>query len=155
MFEIFNIIFFLLNCSSCRSFYGLPLERTFVSLILVMLSCSDFLLFGVSLSISVFVSRCSVLYFSVHRYEEGSFWPHLPEGDSSAVGSGPGEGYSINVPWNKVKHRRSSCVNHTHPARVELILISLSVLSSLCVLVFSLGWRMEITSRLSREFCCL
>ncbi|XP_058245625.1 histone deacetylase 6 [Hemibagrus wyckioides] len=43
----------------------------------------------------------SVLYFSVHRYEEGSFWPHLPEGDSSAVGSGPGEGYNINVPWNK------------------------------------------------------
>ncbi|TTP91410.1 Histone deacetylase 6 [Bagarius yarrelli] len=43
----------------------------------------------------------SVLYFSVHRYEDGSFWPHLPEGDSSALGSGAGEGYNINVPWNK------------------------------------------------------
>ncbi|GAA6099745.1 histone deacetylase 6 isoform X1, partial [Tachysurus ichikawai] len=43
----------------------------------------------------------SVLYFSVHRYEEGSFWPHLLEGVSSAVGSGPGEGYNINVPWIK------------------------------------------------------
>ncbi|XP_066499799.1 histone deacetylase 6 [Hoplias malabaricus] len=43
----------------------------------------------------------SVLYFSVHRYEDGSFWPHLPESDSNAVGSGPGEGYNINVPWNK------------------------------------------------------
>ncbi|XP_017324157.1 histone deacetylase 6 isoform X1 [Ictalurus punctatus] len=43
----------------------------------------------------------SVLYFSVHRYEESLFWPHLPEGDSGAVGSGPGEGYNINVPWNK------------------------------------------------------
>ncbi|KAI5095354.1 histone deacetylase 6, partial [Silurus meridionalis] len=49
----------------------------------------------------IFQEDPSVLYFSVHRYEEGSFWPHLPEGDSSAVGSGPGEGYNINVPWNK------------------------------------------------------
>ncbi|KAJ8017286.1 hypothetical protein DPEC_G00016270 [Dallia pectoralis] len=44
----------------------------------------------------------SVLYFSVHRYEEGLFWPHLPESDSSSVGSGPGEGYNINLPWNQV-----------------------------------------------------
>ncbi|KAI4901578.1 hypothetical protein NFI96_012101, partial [Prochilodus magdalenae] len=44
----------------------------------------------------------SILYFSVHRYEEGSYWPHLPESDSTAVGSGPGEGYNVNVPWNKI-----------------------------------------------------
>ncbi|XP_018542984.1 histone deacetylase 6 isoform X2 [Lates calcarifer] len=43
----------------------------------------------------------SVLYFSVHRYEQGSFWPHLPESDSRFVGSGRGEGRNINLPWNK------------------------------------------------------
>ncbi|XP_067096695.1 histone deacetylase 6 isoform X1 [Osmerus mordax] len=43
----------------------------------------------------------SVLYFSVHRYEQASFWPHLPESDSSAIGTGAGEGYTINLPWNK------------------------------------------------------
>ncbi|XP_038578558.1 histone deacetylase 6 [Micropterus salmoides] len=43
----------------------------------------------------------SVLYFSVHRYESGSFWPHLPESDSHFVGSGRGEGRTINLPWNK------------------------------------------------------
>ncbi|XP_044067176.1 histone deacetylase 6 isoform X2 [Siniperca chuatsi] len=43
----------------------------------------------------------SVLYFSVHRYEQGSFWPHLPESDSQFVGSGPAEGRNINLPWNK------------------------------------------------------
>nr|XP_023691607.1 histone deacetylase 6 isoform X2 [Paramormyrops kingsleyae] len=43
----------------------------------------------------------SVLYFSVHRYEGGAFWPHLPESDSGALGSGVGEGYNINLPWNK------------------------------------------------------
>ncbi|XP_027131423.1 histone deacetylase 6 [Larimichthys crocea] len=43
----------------------------------------------------------SVLYFSVHRYEGGSFWPHLPESDSQFVGSGRAEGRNINLPWNK------------------------------------------------------
>lgn len=43
----------------------------------------------------------SVLYFSIHRYEQGHFWPHLPESDSHAVGEGRGEGFTVNVPWNK------------------------------------------------------
>ncbi|XP_078520855.1 protein deacetylase HDAC6 [Lissotriton helveticus] len=43
----------------------------------------------------------SVLYFSIHRYEHAHFWPHLPESDSYAVGEGRGEGFTVNVPWNK------------------------------------------------------
>ncbi|CAK6975919.1 histone deacetylase 6 isoform X1 [Scomber scombrus] len=43
----------------------------------------------------------NVLYFSVHRFEQGSFWPHLPESDCHFVGSGRGEGRNINLPWNK------------------------------------------------------
>ncbi|KAM4610227.1 histone deacetylase 6 isoform 2-T6 [Polymixia lowei] len=43
----------------------------------------------------------SILYFSVHRFEQGSFWPHLSTSDSQAVGTGPGEGFNINLPWNK------------------------------------------------------
>ncbi|KAM9752643.1 histone deacetylase 6 isoform 2-T2 [Menidia menidia] len=43
----------------------------------------------------------SVLYFSLHRYQQGSFWPHLPESDSSWVGSGGAEGRNINLPWNQ------------------------------------------------------
>lgn len=43
----------------------------------------------------------SVLYFSVHRYEGGSFWPHLPESDCRFVGSGRAEGRNINLAWNK------------------------------------------------------
>ncbi|KAA0714370.1 Histone deacetylase 6 [Triplophysa tibetana] len=49
----------------------------------------------------IFEEDPSVLYFSVHRYEEGSFWPHLKESSSSSVGSGAGQGYNINIPWNK------------------------------------------------------
>ncbi|KAJ8257781.1 hypothetical protein GJAV_G00189620 [Gymnothorax javanicus] len=50
----------------------------------------------------IFEEDPSVLYFSMHRFEETSFWPHLPESDSSAVGRGCGQGYNINVPWNKI-----------------------------------------------------
>ncbi|KAL4646267.1 histone deacetylase 6 isoform X1 [Arapaima gigas] len=50
----------------------------------------------------IFQEDPSVLYFSVHRYEEGKFWPHLPESDSSAVGTGAGKGYNINLPWNQI-----------------------------------------------------
>ncbi|XP_020669972.3 protein deacetylase HDAC6 isoform X1 [Pogona vitticeps] len=53
----------------------------------------------------LFEDNPSVLYFSIHRYEGGRFWPHLPESDSHAVGRGRGEGYNINVPWNQIGMR--------------------------------------------------
>ena len=43
---------------------------------------------------------CRVLYFSVHRYEYGEFWPHLLESDYNYIGSGLGSGYNVNVPLN-------------------------------------------------------
>ncbi|XP_018413494.1 PREDICTED: histone deacetylase 6 [Nanorana parkeri] len=50
----------------------------------------------------IFEHDPSVLYFSIHRYENGEFWPHLVESSSSAVGKDRGERYNINVPWNKI-----------------------------------------------------
>ncbi|XP_062827338.1 histone deacetylase 6 isoform X1 [Anolis carolinensis] len=50
----------------------------------------------------LFEDNPSVCYFSIHRYEGGNFWPHLPESDSHAVGRGRGEGYNINVPWDQI-----------------------------------------------------
>nr|XP_044996311.1 histone deacetylase 6 isoform X2 [Jaculus jaculus] len=47
----------------------------------------------------------SVLYFSIHRYEQGRFWPHLKASDWSTIGFGQGQGYTINVPWNQVGMR--------------------------------------------------
>ncbi|XP_058873078.1 LOW QUALITY PROTEIN: histone deacetylase 6 [Acipenser ruthenus] len=49
----------------------------------------------------IFEDDPSVLVFSVHRYEDGRFWPHLQESDSTAVGKGKGEGFNINLPWNQ------------------------------------------------------
>ncbi|OQR72538.1 histone deacetylase 6-like [Tropilaelaps mercedesae] len=42
-----------------------------------------------------------VLYFSIHRYEEGNFWPELRESNWDYIGEGSGTGYNINVPLNK------------------------------------------------------
>ncbi|XP_053228162.1 histone deacetylase 6 isoform X2 [Podarcis raffonei] len=50
----------------------------------------------------LFEDNPSILYFSIHRYEGGSFWPHLLDSDSHAVGRGRGEGYNINLPWNQI-----------------------------------------------------
>ena len=41
-----------------------------------------------------------VLYISLHRYENGRFYPGTKYGHYSNVGEGPGEGYSVNIPWN-------------------------------------------------------
>jgi len=43
----------------------------------------------------------TVLYFSVHRYENGSFYPGT--GALNECGIGKGVGYTVNVPWNKPK----------------------------------------------------
>lgn len=58
--------------------------------------------------VTVFVLslRVSVMYFSVHRYEDGSFWPHLKESASGFVGAGAGQGYNIILPWNKVNNTK-------------------------------------------------
>jgi len=42
-----------------------------------------------------------VLYFSIHRYEYGLYWPHLKESDYDHIGEGDGVGYNVNVPLNK------------------------------------------------------
>ncbi|KAL4720985.1 hypothetical protein ACJJTC_009432 [Scirpophaga incertulas] len=42
-----------------------------------------------------------ILYISIHRYDDGSFFPHSSEANYTAVGEGKGEGFNINIPWNK------------------------------------------------------
>ncbi|KAK2463227.1 hypothetical protein APHAL10511_004882 [Amanita phalloides] len=41
----------------------------------------------------------SVLYVSLHRYEQGTFYPCGPFGGMQSCGEGSGLGFSVNVPW--------------------------------------------------------
>ncbi|XP_054162576.1 histone deacetylase 6-like [Oppia nitens] len=42
-----------------------------------------------------------VLYFSVHRYESGAFWPELIESNFNHIGGNNAKGFNINVPLNE------------------------------------------------------
>ncbi|KAG2465216.1 HDAC9 deacetylase, partial [Polypterus senegalus] len=44
-----------------------------------------------------FFGDSSVLYISLHRYDEGNFFPG--SGAPDECGSGPGEGYNVNIAW--------------------------------------------------------
>lgn len=50
----------------------------------------------------IFESSPNVLYISVHRYDHGNFFPKKVDADYTVVGEGSGEGFNVNIPWNKV-----------------------------------------------------
>lgn len=47
----------------------------------------------------VFYEDNSVLYISLHRYEDGRFYPGSKYGNYDKVGSGKGRGKTVNIPW--------------------------------------------------------
>ncbi|XP_057722626.1 histone deacetylase 5 [Arachis stenosperma] len=47
----------------------------------------------------MFLNDSRVLFFSVHRHENGGFYPASDDGFYTMVGEGAGAGYNINVPW--------------------------------------------------------
>ncbi|XP_015929609.2 histone deacetylase 6 [Parasteatoda tepidariorum] len=48
----------------------------------------------------MFYNDPRVLYFSIHRYENGAFWPHLRESNFDYAGGPSAKGFNINVPLN-------------------------------------------------------
>lgn len=47
----------------------------------------------------IFYDDPNVLYFSVHRHDNGTFYPSSKEGGMENVGGSFAHGYNINVPW--------------------------------------------------------
>ncbi|KAL0187209.1 hypothetical protein M9458_018879, partial [Cirrhinus mrigala] len=41
-----------------------------------------------------------VLYISLHRYEDGTFFPNSEDANYDKVGQGKGRGYNVNIPWS-------------------------------------------------------
>lgn len=50
----------------------------------------------------VFYDDPRVLYFSIHRFDHGKFWPNLRESNADYIGYSSGEGFNFNVPLNKI-----------------------------------------------------
>lgn len=49
----------------------------------------------------MFYNDPRVLYFSIHRFEHGTFWPNLRESEFDYIGEDAGIGFNFNVPLNK------------------------------------------------------
>lgn len=41
------------------------------------------------------------MFISLHRYDNGSFYPVDADSNYDEVGRGNGKGYNINIPWNQ------------------------------------------------------
>jgi histone deacetylase 6 len=48
-----------------------------------------------------FYSDPSVLFLSIHRYDDGKFYPGYVDAHPSFVGEGKGKGYNVNIAWNQ------------------------------------------------------
>lgn len=51
----------------------------------------------------LFYNDPRVLYFSIHRYQHGEFWPHLRESNFDFTGGKSATGFNVNVPLNVTK----------------------------------------------------
>jgi histone deacetylase 6 len=49
----------------------------------------------------IFKEDDSVLFISLHRYDNGCFYPAEAESNYTDVGCGKGKGFTVNVPWNQ------------------------------------------------------
>lgn len=54
-------------------------------------------------SSSIFYEDDSILYISIHRWEQGRFYPSNDTGNADRVGEKAGEGFNINFPVNLEK----------------------------------------------------
>ncbi|CAO1355069.1 unnamed protein product [Diamesa tonsa] len=63
-----------------------------------------------------------VLYFSIHRFEQGTFWPNLRESDYDFIGSDCGEGKNMNVPLN-----RTGMTNADYMAIFQQLLLPVAI----------------------------
>lgn len=49
---------------------------------------------------NIFQDDPKVLYISLHRFDNGAFYPYGNAGDHDQVGDGAGRGFNVNIPWN-------------------------------------------------------
>lgn len=48
---------------------------------------------------TAFYDDPTVMYMSIHRYQNGKFYPDGPEGNYDHCGTGEGAGMNVNIPW--------------------------------------------------------
>ncbi|KAF7269544.1 histone deacetylase 6 isoform X2 [Rhynchophorus ferrugineus] len=83
----------------------------------------------------MFYESDRVLYFSIHRYEHGTFWPNLKESNFDCIGDNEGTGYNVNVPLNDVRLR-----DYDYLAIITNILLPLAYEYNPSIILVSAGY---------------
>ena len=78
-----------------------------------------------------------ILYMSIHRYEDGRFWPHLRESNFDHVGAGPGVGFNINIPLNVI-----GCGNNEYLAAFHRVFLPIAAEFNPELVIVSAGIRL-------------
>ncbi|KAJ3673101.1 hypothetical protein LUZ60_006475 [Juncus effusus] len=84
---------------------------------------------------NTFYKDSRVLFFSVHRFDGGTFYPAGLDGAHFMVGDGDGQGYNINVPW---EHER--CGDADYSAVWDHVLIPVAERFEPDVILVSAGF---------------
>ena len=82
-----------------------------------------------------------VLYMSVHRYEDGEFWPHLRESNFDYVGDGAGRGFNVNLPLNVL-----GCGNSEYLAIFQRLFLPIATEYNPELVIISAGRQLEKAS---------
>ncbi|XP_030756003.1 histone deacetylase 6 isoform X1 [Sitophilus oryzae] len=83
----------------------------------------------------IFYNSDKVLYFSIHRYEHGTFWPNLVESNFDHIGQEEGKGYNINVPLNETRLN-----DHDYLAIIINILLPIAYEFNPSIILVSAGY---------------
>nr|XP_009394771.1 PREDICTED: histone deacetylase 5-like isoform X1 [Musa acuminata subsp. malaccensis] len=89
-----------------------------------------------------------VLFFSVHRFDFGDFYPSGDDGAYCMIGEGPGAGYNINVPWE-----HGQCSDADYIAVWDHVLIPIAKEYNPDIILVSAGFDAAIDDPLGG--CCV
>ncbi|KAJ0981971.1 hypothetical protein J5N97_010226 [Dioscorea zingiberensis] len=89
-----------------------------------------------------------VLFFSVHRYDSGTFYPAGDDGAYFMIGEGPGAGYNINVPWE-----HGQCGDADYNAIWDHVLLPIAKAYNPDIILISAGFDAAIGDPLGG--CCI
>jgi histone deacetylase 6 len=70
---------------------------------------------------AIFYDDDSVLYVSIHRFDNGSFYPG-PLGKHSRTGEGKGRGYNVHFPFNVEKSQSKLIGDHDYIYACEALI---------------------------------
>ncbi|KAM3411461.1 hypothetical protein ACQJBY_003241 [Aegilops geniculata] len=97
---------------------------------------------------NMFYSDPRVLFFSVHRYDYGSFYPYEADASHIFIGDETGRGYNINVPWE-----HAGCGDADYVAAWDHVLLPVAEAFDPDIILLSAGFDAALGDDMGK--CCI